>query len=425
MDFDFTSIINQPFSTQSVKWLDQFIVFSHLRWDFVYQRPQHLATRLAAGSKLYFIEEPVFDAGDNLYYHTVEKNGIHIMVPHLRPGLSHQFTVAGLSQLFYEFITPFHLTRTGFWYYTPMALEFSADYTPAITVYDCMDELSAFKFAAANMQTLEKELLKKADLVFTGGKSLFEAKKNSHHNIHAFPSSIDKEHFFKARSRYESPEDQAKTDSPKLGFYGVIDERFDIELIKGIAEARPDWQIILLGPIVKIDPASLPDNPNIYYLGPKNYLQLPDYMTGWDIALIPFLMNESTRFISPTKTPEYLAAGLPVISTTIADVIDPYGINDLVHIGNNAEEFISLAEQILTNPETESERFVNIDNFLSLISWDYTFEGMENEISKVIAKKKFTHLNGQYTQLPDRRGQIAGFPVGRLTATDERDSFAL
>ena len=277
-----------------------------------------------------------------------------------------------------------------------MALEFSGNYEPAIIIYDCMDELSAFKFAPDALQTLEKELLNKADVVFTGGHSLYKAKKDKHHNIHPFPSSIDQDHFAEARNKSVYPEDQVVTDSPKLGFYGVIDERFDIDLVKTIAEERPDWQIILIGPVVKIDPATLPDNKNIQYLGPKTYEQLPDYLAGWDIALIPFLINESTRFISPTKTPEYLAAGLPVISTPITDVIDPYGINNLVHIGKDAQEFIKLVEKSLNEQHTNAERLCEVDSFLALNSWDKTYEDMRNEIFKVSKIKKAVTSSVQY-----------------------------
>ncbi|MDN3550202.1 glycosyltransferase [Mucilaginibacter aquaedulcis] len=379
--------INQTFTSNFPKLPKQLIIFSHLRWDFVYQRPQHLASRLSQLSKLYYIEEPIFDAHEEIYFESVVKNKVGVMVPHLKPGLSHGFTIEGLTRLFREFIKEFDMIETAFWYYTPMALEFSANYEPQMVIYDCMDELSAFKFAPENLQILEKELLEKADLVLTGGRSLYEAKKEAHNNIHAYPSSIDKEHFLKAREIFESPSDQVNGIMPKLGFYGVIDERFDINLISGIAEAKPDWQIILIGPVVKIDPNTLPNHSNIHYLGPKTYEQLPDYMAGWDIALIPFFLNESTRFISPTKTPEYLAAGLPVISTPIRDVVNPYGINNLVSIGSNADDFIKLAEDILADERADVDRLSDVDVFLALNSWDETFEGIKNEMLKVIERK--------------------------------------
>ena len=262
-----------------------------------------------------------------------------------------------------------------FWYYTPMALEFSRRYNPELTVYDCMDELSAFKFAPEELKTLEKELLQKADIVFTGGVTLFEAKKGQHQNIYAFPSSIEKDHFLKARGKRLNLAKNAGICNLKLGFYGVIDERFDVDLIRGIADARPNWEIILIGPVVKIDPAILPTNNNIQYSGSKNYQDLPDFVAEWDIALIPFLLNEATRFISPTKTPEYLAAGLPVVSTPIKDVINPYGKKHLVQIGANAADFIEACEKAFNNTHKE-EWLESVDEFLAQNSWDITCERM-------------------------------------------------
>jgi glycosyltransferase involved in cell wall biosynthesis len=222
---------------------------------------------------------------------------------------------------------------------------------------------------------LERRLLAKADLVFTGGHSLYESKKQQHSNIHPFPSSIDKQHFAQSRNVKTQPADQKDIVGPKLGFYGVIDERFDIELIGNMASLRPEWQFILIGPVVKIDEATLPRNKNIHYLGQKSYQELPAYLSGWDIALIPFQLNESTRFISPTKTPEYLAAGIPVISTPIRDVVKPYGIKKLVHIASNCDEFIEAIETEFEKTNS-AEWLIEVDDFLKDISWDNTFESM-------------------------------------------------
>jgi UDP-galactopyranose mutase len=165
----------------------------------------------------------------------------------------------------------------------------------------------------------------------------------------------------------------------------VLDERFDIDLIEQAAKARPDWQFVLIGPVVKIDPASLPHLDNIHYLGGKDYKELPSYVAGWDVAVIPFAMNESTRYISPTKTPEYLAAGKPVISTPIRDVVSPYGENKLVHIASNAKEFIKCAEAILKKKNTKS--WLNkVDAFLAGNSWDRTWSQMAKHIENQLTK---------------------------------------
>ncbi|WP_229209757.1 glycosyltransferase [Dyadobacter koreensis] len=276
-----------------------------------------------------------------------------------------------------------------FWYYTPMALEFSFKFIPGLTVYDCMDELSAFKFAPEELKDLEKRLFNKADIVFTGGQSLYEAKKHQHYNIHPFQSSIDKTHFEKARNNKSEPDDQSGIKGVKLGFYGVIDERFDIDLIRGIADAHPDWQIILIGPIVKIDPATLPKNENIHYLGSKKYEELPLYLSGWNVALVPFLLNESTRFISPTKTPEYLAGGKPVVSSAIKDVVNPYAKNKLVKIGVDSIDFVTAVEELLQSPD-DSVWLAQVDNFLADYSWDNTFQSMRELMESTMKNRNTT-----------------------------------
>ena len=258
-----------------------------------------------------------------------------------------------------------------------------------MTIFDCMDELSAFKFAPQELKDLEQELLDKADIVFTGGVSLYNAKKDRHDNIYAFPSSIDKAHFKRARNLVSTPGDQARIAAPRIGFAGVIDERFDIQLIKEMAERRPDWHLVLIGPVVKIDPATLPERDNIHYLGSKSYNELPEYMAGWDIALIPFELNDSTKFISPTKTPEYLAAGIPVISTPIRDVVDTYGKEGLVHIGKNADEFIKAAEEIFLVKEAASAKWLEqVDKYLANNSWDITIKEMMQKMQETVAVKE-------------------------------------
>jgi UDP-galactopyranose mutase len=368
------------------------VCFSHLRWDFVFQRPQHLLTRFSETINIFFIEEPIFDATTQHYYsYAKREENLVVMVPHLTPGLNVEDSKSALKHLFDQFMENKNLADYIFWYYTPMALEFSRKYHPELIIFDCMDELSAFKFAPEELKVMEKELLKKADIVFTGGQSLYEAKKNQHANIYPFPSSIEKEHFEKARKIKNSPDDQVDNGNPKLGFYGVIDERFDIDLIRAIADARPDWEIVLIGPVVKIDPATLPQNKNIHYLGSKSYQQLPDYIATWNLALIPFLLNESTRFISPTKTPEYLAAGLPVISTPIKDVVNPYGKNRLVHIGTNAEDFILAAEKELK--KTGNEKWLSlVDTFLAQNSWEKTKQAMLDTMKQTIANRSMASI---------------------------------
>lgn len=360
----------------SINLQKELLCFSHLRWDFVFQRPQHLMTRFAEIANVYFLEEPFFDcAAEPCLTFEQRGEGLWIGTPHLPSGLTPEETVGMMKTLLGSFFGDRDCSSFIFWYYTPMAYEFARSFKPHMIVYDCMDELSAFKFAPPRISYIEQQLLEQADLVFTGGVSLYEAKKASHHHIYPFPSSIDKVHFCAARAAMPEPQDQAGINGVKLGFFGVIDERFDQELIHEIAAQRPDWQIILIGPVVKIDPATLPSAANIHYLGCKSYQELPAYLSGWDVALIPFLLNESTRFISPTKTPEYLAAGKPVVSTPIRDVVSPYGEMGLVSIGEDAGDFVAAIGDALK--KTEDRQWLQaVDEYLADKSWQHTFTSM-------------------------------------------------
>jgi glycosyltransferase involved in cell wall biosynthesis len=364
----------------------EIVCFSHLRWDFVFQRPQHLLTRLAEHFKVFYVEEPVFHH-DRDQYSEVVHNNIHIINLHLKDGPDGINVTERQRLLVRNFFFKHKINEYILWYYTPMAMSMTENLRPVITIYDCMDELSAFKFAHPSIRQMEKELLNKADIVFCGGHSLYNAKKHQHQNIHAFPSSIDKKHFGAARNIKKDPDDQANIPHPRFGFYGVLDERFDIDLVKEVAERKPDWHFVLIGPVVKIDPATLPRNANIHYLGSKKYSELPAYLGGWDISMVSFAMNESTQFISPTKTPEYLAGGKPVISTPIKDVVETYGKTNLVHIVQNADEFIETATRELASTD-KKEWLQRVDKSLANNSWEITVTQMRKIMYEAIAEKQ-------------------------------------
>ncbi len=364
------------------------ICFCHIRWNFVYQRPQHLLNRFAISHRVFVIEEPVFEA-DSDYYEISKPNddtNLWVVVLHVSKENSVEKRNATLKALLDSFIYSNEIKEYILWYYSPMALAYSEHLRPSLTIYDCMDELSAFKFAPPELKEWELRLLNRAGLVFTGGHSLYQAKKHLHHNIHSFPSSIDKSHFMKARVLKNDPEDQASIPHPRFGFYGVIDERFHISLINELATLRPDWHFVLVGPVIKIDPVSLPRRENIHYTGGKDYKELPSYLGGWDVAILPFELNDSTKYISPTKTPEYLAGGKPVISTSITDVVTPYGNQGLVHIADNAAQFIIEAEKIFNN-KNKQEWLQKVDTFLSTISWNKTWRQMSNLIDEALTKR--------------------------------------
>jgi UDP-galactopyranose mutase len=387
--------------------LPDLVCFSHLRWDFVYQRPQHLLSRCGRERRVFFVEEPIFGNGSMRLDIEERPGGVQVVVPRLPEGLrSEVATSAVMKEMIRRLFEENGIREYVFWYYTPMALSFTKDFSPIASVYDCMDELSAFKGAHSRLSDFEKELFGRVDLVFTGGQSLYEAKRNQHRAVHAFPSSIEVSHFGKARVLEGDPEDQQSIPHPRLGFFGVIDERFDIELLDAVARKRPDWQFIMIGPVVKIEESALPSHSNIHYLGSKKYEELPGYLAGWDVALLLFARNESTRFISPTKTPEYLAAGKPVISTSIRDVVRPYGDLNLVRIADSPDDFISAAEYLMTEGNS-IEWLQRVDDFLADISWDKTWSQMAGLINKAVETNQ--KRQAKFSSVPEVRTKSATF----------------
>ena len=362
------------------------LCFSHLRWNFVYQRPNHLMSRAAQSARVHFIEEPLFGASASRLEVIEVQANLTRVVPHLgaddgsdvhtrlRPLLLQLYQQRGIQ-------LPLH------WYYTPMMLPLGRALPAVAVVYDCMDELSHFKGAPPELVAREVELMERADVVFTGGKSLYQAKRDRHPNVQAMPSSVDVPFFAAARKPQPSPADQANIPRPRVGYCGVIDERIDLALLEALARARPSLSIVMVGPVVKISTADLPRLPNIHYLGGKPYAELPSYLAGWDVAMMPFALNDATRFISPTKTPEYLAAGRSVVSTAITDVVDPYEALGLVRIGRSADEFIAQVDAALREGAGDTSAR---DAFLAQNSWDATWARMQRSVEQIVAGRSST-----------------------------------
>ena len=360
------------------------LCLSHLRWDFVWQRPQHLLSRAAAEFDVVVFEEPIWreDAVPTLEI-TRRSGGIRVAVPILPWGVWNDEAAAAQRKLLERFLDREPSETRVFWYYTPMAMGFSANVPADAVIYDNMDELSAFRGASPEMLLNEEELFARADLVFTGGMSLFQAKRGRHPSVHAFPSSIDAAHFGRARrADRKEPADQAAIPGPRLGFFGVIDERLNLDLVEAVAALRPDWNLMMIGPVAKIDPSSLPQRPNIHWLGSKSYDELPGYLGGWDAGFMPFALNEATRFISPTKTPEFLAAGVPVVSTSITDVINPYGRKGLVEIADSASDVVAAIDRVMARPKAAWLQAV--DRQLATGSWDATWAVMRDLVAGVL-----------------------------------------
>jgi UDP-galactopyranose mutase len=362
------------------------VCLSHLRWDFVYQRPQHLIGRWARERRVFYFEEPTF--GDSPWWKPLDDDeprldvtprdaGVLVAVPRLPEGLADHEVDAAQAELLDAFVAERGIRDFVLWFYTPMATAWTRHLAPRATVYDCMDELANFAGASPELVERERELLARADVVFTGGPSLYDAKRHRHPNVHGFASAVDADHFRAARAPLAEPPDQAALGRPRIGFYGVIDERMDFPLLGAVARARPDWELVVVGPAVpKFDPESLAREDNIHYLGGKGYDELPAYIAGWDVAMIPFARNAATEFISPTKTPEYLAAGKPVVSTPLRGVVRPWGEEGLVRVGETPEEFVAAVEAALA--EDDAERIRRADRRLGELSWDRTWERMRS-----------------------------------------------
>ncbi|WP_210530336.1 UDP-galactopyranose mutase [Rubellimicrobium arenae] len=389
------------------------ICFSHLRWDFVIQRPQHLMRRFAKGRRVIFWEEMIPTDHDKPYYevHVFTDDKVRAIRPRIPHGWSAERSERAQAEMLDDVLALQGSPKPTLWFYTPMMWPIASHVAAEAVVYDCMDELSHFKFAPPELREREAQLLKAADVVFTGGYSIYEAKRLQHDNIHPFPSSVDGAHFSQARRGMAVPGDMASIPGPRLGFYGVIDERIDLGLIDHVAASRPDWHIVMVGPVVKIGEADLPRRPNIHYLGGKNYAELPAYLSGWDVALMPFAINEATRFISPTKTPEYLAGGRPVVSTPIRDVVRHYGTLQGVKVADTPEAFLRACDEAMDLSKTPDVWRPEVDRMLADLSWDTTFKRMDRFVQDAVLMRRARRSPDRFAAPGIRRGGSRPYDV--------------
>lgn len=363
-----------PENTESPQKYDM-IVFCHLRWDFVYQRPQHLISRMSQNLKVLLIEEPIaYDPGEE---NSANLNVIHDNLHVLQPKVKDIESIITIIPQYIKNSDPL----LG-WFY-------SASFTPLLDlfefetiVYDCMDELTLFKGAPEHLLAQEKYLMANADIVFTGGKSLYESKKQHHSNVYCFPSSVDQKHFAQALNGVAIPQDISHLREPVVGYFGVIDERIDLQLLHETARKMPNVSFVMIGPLAKIDQSDLPQEDNIHYLGMRAYNELPNYLKGFDIAMMPFAINDATKYISPTKTLEYMAAGKPIISTKITDVVRDYSI--CVNLIETADEFCEAITYLFEKSDQLSLQLEYYD-ILQNTSWDVTAAKMQS-IIKTFAK---------------------------------------
>lgn len=358
--------------------LPDLMCFSHLRWDFVYQRPQHLMSRFSEHRTVTFIEEPVIETGATPHLRlTPRSDNLSVAVPVLPEGMDSAGAIARQRELIADFVDRTVGAAPTVWFETPMALPIAPVSLDSVVIYDCMDELSGFHGAPTALAFTEKLLLTRADLVFTGGRALYESRRKLHPQVHCFPSGVDVTHFGRARAlrKKRTMRGTAADDRRTAGFAGVIDERMDVELLDAVAAAQPEWDFEIVGPVVKIDADSLPHRSNIRYTGMRTYAELPAVMAKWDVGILPFAHNSATRFISPTKTPEYLAAGLPAVSTAVTDVVADWGAGGHVLIADSPADFARALNRAY-DTAMDATRIALADRQLADRSWESIVHGM-------------------------------------------------
>ena len=353
--------------------MKSLIVFSNRRWNFVYQRPQHLLSRLAKKWRVIYIEEPVLRAERNLLETFQPAPGVQVWRPHVAGEACgfHDDHAPVLRQLLAEAIRRHEVTDYWLWFYTPMALPLAQSLEPRGIVYDCIEDVSSAPDAKLLAQR-ENSLFKVADLVFTGGPTLHTLKKDRHPEVHCFPSSVDASHFAGVSGEHPLHADIPR---PRLGYCGVIDERINLGLIDAIAKDRPEWNIVMVGPVVKVDGASLPRRDNIHWLGCQNYDDLPKFIAGWDVCLLPFALNDAPRFICPSQPLEHMACSRPSVSTSIRDIVELYG--HAVRIADTPEGFIADAEMLMTRSREERDEHARqLAEVIAKTSWSATADAM-------------------------------------------------
>jgi glycosyltransferase involved in cell wall biosynthesis len=379
------------------------LVLSHLGWNYVWQRPQQILSRLARTYPILYVGEPeIHPATDPPEHARLDPVAT---LDHLRAWQplfpDREPLIQNWRAVYTELVTLLLLcegwvTRQDgallplrpliLWFYTPLPY-YVLDHLPAdLVVYDVMDELASFKGAASDLTQREQKLMQQADVVFTGGRSMYEAREGLHPNLHLFPSGVEQEHFAQATdpSTSVAPEIEA-LNGPILGYFGAIDERIDLKLLDLLAQQHPEWSIVMIGPVVKIKKSELPRQPNIHYLGKQPYESLPHFLKGFDVCLMPFALNEATRSISPTKTLEYMAAHKPIVSSAIPDVVN--GWSDVVHIAEDREQFITLVEQALAeDAETRALRQEREQQHLDDNSWDHIVAEMDRQIQRALSR---------------------------------------
>ena len=375
------------------------VVHSHLKWDWVWQRPQQFLSRLSDKHRVLFVEAP--DVYDGAHVTRVDLrevtdfpniNVLQIKIPAKRRSDTTwidqerrrvvQSLLSGpLGQSFTSIVQ---------WFYDPMAVTaFAGQLDEQLIVYDCMDELSLFRGAPPELVRRERELLALADVVFAGGPKIWSAKRELNPNCFCYGCGVDAKHFGEACDpQLRVPHDMADLPRPVFGYIGVVDERIDYELLARLADST-QGSVVMVGPWTKVDPASFPRRDNFHWLGSRDYSELPGYAKGFDVCIMPFAMNEATRFINPTKALEYMATGRPIVSTPVEDVVAQF--SDVITIANDATTFANACERAAVQPDSRQ-----IESGLALAqqnSWESIVARLEQHIEEALRSRRALSVN--------------------------------
>ncbi len=407
------------------------IVHSHLRWDFVWQRPQQILSRLGQNRAVMYVEEPVFvdDIATGSLDITPADNGVVRVVPRLPSDIrtSYDESATAVRSLLLSLVGEGGPMAGAFddavhWFYTPMpAPVMIGAFGERGVVYDCMDELAQFRYAPPELTQRERFLIARSDIVFTGGRQLFESKSRHHGNVHFFGCGVDAEHFARARAaETEVAPELRDLPRPVLGYFGVVDERLDYELIDRLARGFSSGSVVFVGPLAKVDPRELPAHANIHWLGQRPYSELPTFVKGFDVCLMPFALNEATEFINPTKTLEYMAAGKPIVSTAVPDVVRNF--TPIVRVANSQAEYVDEVRAATTHDEARIEAGVARARNAT---WESIVGAMDKLIAQAVRTRRDDVANGHSIRSTRQRSNATGTATSSAatSATSLADSF--
>lgn len=375
---------------------NDLLAFSQTRWSFVYQRTQHLLSRYADHRRVFFIEEPIFADTTQISYRKIfVENGVEVIKPILNKDFTSTEIALAMKRVVDDLIEDEFIINFSIWYDTPTALEYTRHLSPISSLYDCINE--SCPETPAELSVLEIELLEKADLVFTANESLYHHRQHQHHNIHSFPNSVDISHFRQARTVVE-PLDQRKITGPKLGYYGDINENLNFGLLADMADYRPSWNFILLGPVTGNCAHEIPLRPNIYFFGKKDYKYLPHYFAGWNLTIAPYKFGKNVP--ANFQIHEFLATGRPIVTTPHDEIDKKY--NNLITTADSATRFVAACEQLMQKTELHHDEWLKkVDDYLETKTWDQTFE-----------KIKELEIKTLMSSMPYKRHQFSSESLG-------------